>query len=200
MKEKIYLKSRVKWTWFFTFLINYLCRKLFPDIMRAAYLYIQRKFRDYLKTTGMPPYFSIAVDKSTPLRDTNHAIMLIVPLNGIRKAIPLDAAIVYELNDNGELSAGSGSDLADQIVNVLSEKLKFDEDDFSYIRSNYEYLYYSIHIFLWHYLGRLALFLLQLLLFYTHLFLHSFVLVYVFYLFSMVFTLWMCPHYLSCCI
>ena len=123
-----------------TFLIHYFCRKLFPDIIRAAYFYIQKKFQNFLKTdlpsTGMRPHFSIAVDKSTPLRDTNHAIMLIVPIDGVRQAIPIDAPIVYEINDDGDISGGSGSDLADQVVNVLAEKIKFDKDDFSYIRSN----------------------------------------------------------------
>lgn len=117
---------------------------MFPDIIRAAYLYIQKKVQAYLKTdlpsTGIRPHFSIAVDKSTPHRDTNHAIMLIVPLNGVRKAIPLDAPLVYDINDDGELSGGSGSDLADQVVDVLSEKLNFDQDDFAYIRSNYPFL------------------------------------------------------------
>ena len=66
-----------------------------------------------LDSTGLPPHFAIAIDKFTPHRDTNQAIMVILPYNGRRVSMPVDAPLVYEcLDDDGTIQGGSGQDLA----------------------------------------------------------------------------------------
>ena len=110
----------------------------FPDIIRDAYQFILNKTKNYLKTpldsTGVRPHFSVAVDKSTPHRDTNHAVLLIVPVNGVRMAIPIDAPIVYSIGETGDVCGGSGANLADQIFSVLKERLDLEENDFVFLR------------------------------------------------------------------
>ena len=91
----------------------------------------------------MPPHFSIAVDKSTPHRDTNHAIMVIVPMSGVRMAIPIDAPLVYDLDEEGDLHGGCGVDLANQVADILTERLDLNESDFHFIRSMF-----ILHFFL----------------------------------------------------
>ena len=101
-------------------------RLQFPDIIKAAYIYLIQKMKQYmvkpLPSTGMPPHFSVAVDISTPHRETNHAVMVIVPINGIRVALPLDAEVVYKISDVGTtaLTGGTGSELADQVFKSLN--------------------------------------------------------------------------------
>jgi hypothetical protein len=59
--------------------------------------------------TGLPPHFSMAIDKSTPHRDTNQAIILIIPCNGKCVAVPVDALIVYHVSpDSGNVQDGGG--------------------------------------------------------------------------------------------
>ncbi len=74
-------------------------RNQFPDIVKAAYIYVLNQTALYmfkpLESTGLPPHFSVAIDKSTPHRDTNQAIMIIVQVDGRRIAMPIDAPIVY---------------------------------------------------------------------------------------------------------
>ena len=70
-----------------------------------------------MDSTGLPPHFAIAIDKSTPHPDTNQAIMVILPCNGQRVAMPLDAPLVYECVDNhGSVFGGTGQDLATQDI------------------------------------------------------------------------------------
>ena len=61
-------------------------RNQFPDIIKAAYIHVLNQTSLYLRkpldSTGLPPHFAIAIDKSTPHRDTNQAIMIILPFNG----------------------------------------------------------------------------------------------------------------------
>lgn len=114
-------------------------RNQFPDIIMAAYHYAIKQTKDFLKkplkSTGLRPHISLAVDKSTPHRDTNHAILLLLPVEGKRVAMPLDAPLVYSVADEtNDIEGGSGEDLAEQIVNVLEEKLGFKEDDMHYVR------------------------------------------------------------------
>ena len=112
----------------------------FPEIMSAAYQYVLNKTNTYLKkhlpSTGLKPHISIAIDKSTPHRETNHAVLLILPVDGVRKAIPIDAPIVYAIED-GDIDGGSGVDLAKQVLDVLKSRLDFNNaEDLSYIRGN----------------------------------------------------------------
>ncbi|CAB4029265.1 Hypothetical predicted protein [Paramuricea clavata] len=75
-----------------------------------------------LVETGLPPHFSMAIDKSTPHRDIDQAIILIIPSNGKRVAVPVDAPIVYHVSpDSGNVQSGNHDELAQQVVTVLSE-------------------------------------------------------------------------------
>ena len=119
---------------------SFLFRKLFPDVIRAAYHLIIDKTKQYLNkelpSTGLRPHFSVAVDKSTPHRDTNHAVLIIIPVKGVRVAIPIDAPIVYSIDKSGEVIGGYGVDLADQILSVMKERIGFEGDDLCFIRGN----------------------------------------------------------------
>ncbi len=74
-------------------------RYQFPDIIKAVYIHVLNQTSSYLcqslDSTGLPPHFAIAIDKSTPHRDTNQAIMVILPFNGHRVSMPIDAPLVY---------------------------------------------------------------------------------------------------------
>uniref|UniRef100_A0A7M6DPB1 Uncharacterized protein n=2 Tax=Clytia hemisphaerica TaxID=252671 RepID=A0A7M6DPB1_9CNID len=114
-------------------------RNQFPDIIDAAYHYVMKQTIEFLQTpllcTGLCPHIAVASDKSTPGRETNHAIMIIIPFNGKRIPMPIDAPLVYEMNDENNLEGGSGEDLAYQITDVLKKRLKIDEEKIHYIRA-----------------------------------------------------------------
>ena len=114
---------------------------MFPAIIHAAYRYVLEKTALYLKKelpcTGFPPHFGVAIDKSTPHRDTNQAIVLLIPSEGKRVAMPVDAPLVYALSESNTLEGGAHVDLATQIVEVLAKKLKVDEQGINYLRGNF---------------------------------------------------------------
>ena len=92
-----------------------------------------------LENTGLPPHFSVAIDKSTPHRDTNQAIMVIVQVDGRRIAMPIDAPLVYGYQETQEgmnpvIQGGSGKDLADHVVKVLKTSLQLTPDDLGFLR------------------------------------------------------------------
>ena len=115
-------------------------RNQFPEIISAAYNYSLLQTKAFLKkpleSTGLPPpHISLAVDKSTPHRDTNHAVLVILPVQGKRIAMPLDAPSVYRVAEmTVDIEGGTGQDLAKQIVTVVKEKLDFQQQDMHYIR------------------------------------------------------------------
>ena len=118
-------------------------RNQFPDIVKAAYIYVLNQTALYmhkpLENTGLPPHFSVAIDKSTPHRDTNQAIMVIVQVDGRRIAMPIDAPLVYGYQETQEgmnpvIQGGSGKDLADQVVKVLKTSLQLTPDDLRFLR------------------------------------------------------------------
>ena len=92
----------------------------------------------YLKkafpSTGLKPHFSMAVNKSTRHRDTNHAILIIMPVNGRRVAVPMDAPLVYKIDDEGDITGGSGVDLVHETIESVKKNLDFESKDLSYIR------------------------------------------------------------------
>ncbi len=110
----------------------------FPQIIRVAYEYVLMQTATFLKeklqSTGLQPHFSVSVDKSTPHHDTNHAILIIIPVNGKRVAVPIDAPLVYKVNDDNSITGGVGSALAQQVVSVLKKDLEMNNDDLSYVR------------------------------------------------------------------
>ena len=95
-----------------------------------------KKFlQEPLLSTGLRPHISVAVDKSTPHHDTNHAILVLLPVDGKRVAMPLDAPLVYSVcRVTNEIEGGSGKDLANQVVTVLRDKLEFSNEDMNYLR------------------------------------------------------------------
>lgn len=94
-----------------------------------------------LESTGLPPHISLAVDKSTPHRETNHAVLVILPVKGKRIAMPVDAPTVYTVDEKTNvIKGGTGSDLVKQILTVLKDKLDFEEKDMHYIRGTYIFL------------------------------------------------------------
>ena len=107
--------------------------------MDAAYRYCLLQITShYLKkafpSTGLKPHFLMSVNKSTCHRDTNHAILIIMPVNGRRVAVPMDAPLVYKIDDEGDITEGSGVDLAHQSVESVKKNLEFESKDLSYIR------------------------------------------------------------------
>ncbi|CAB4027232.1 Hypothetical predicted protein, partial [Paramuricea clavata] len=115
-------------------------RNQFPEIILAAYHYALTQTNNYLKepleSTGLRPHISLAVDKSTPHRDTNHAVMILLPFKGKQAAVPIDAPIVYSVAERtADIEGGDGEDLAKQVTDVLKKKLDFDENDMHYVRA-----------------------------------------------------------------
>ena len=117
-------------------------RNKFNEIIKAAYIHILKQTLSFLRkpldSTRLPPRFAIAINKST--RITNQAIMVILPCNGQRVAMPLDAPLVYECVDNhGSIIEGTGQDLATQIFDVLTIKLGLTPPELSYLRGRFSF-------------------------------------------------------------
>ncbi len=115
-----------------------LCSNQFPEIINTAYHYVIQQTQNFVQepliSTGLRPHVSVAVDKSTPHRDTNHAILVLLPVNGKHVAMPLDAPLVYSVSGEGDIEGGSGQHLAEQVVDALRNKLKFNDTDMNYVR------------------------------------------------------------------
>ena len=91
-----------------------------------------------MECTGLPPHISLAVDKSTPHRETNHAVLLLLPVGGKRIAMPLDAPPVYTVEkETKQVQGGSGQDLAKQISPVLKKNLGFQAEEMHFIRGTF---------------------------------------------------------------
>ena len=65
---------------------------------------------------------------------TNHAVLVILPVQGKRIAMPLDAPPVYRVAEMTVDIGGTGQDLAKQIVTVVQEKLDFQQQNMHYLR------------------------------------------------------------------
>ena len=89
-----------------------------------------------LPSTGFPPHFGVAIDKSTPHRDTNQAIIILLPCEGKRIAVLIDAPLVYAMSESNTLEGGEHIDLAEQIFDVLINKLEVDKKSLYYLRGN----------------------------------------------------------------
>ena len=111
----------------------------FPEIIHAAYAYVIEETAKFLQepliSTGLAPHFGLAIDKSTPHRETNQAIVLLVPSSGKRVAVRIDAPVVYTVNPNSsDIQGGSHDELAKQVMSVLSEKLKINQKHLHFLR------------------------------------------------------------------
>lgn len=78
-----------------------------------AYEYVILQTKNFLQepliSTGLRPHVSFAADKSTPHRETNHAIMVILPVDRKCVALPIDAQIVYSnTEEEFDLQGGRG--------------------------------------------------------------------------------------------
>ena len=65
----------------------------------------------------------------------NHAILVLLPVDGKHVAMPLDAPLVYSISRaTNDIEGVSGKDLANQVVTVLRDKLEFSNEDMIYLR------------------------------------------------------------------
>ena len=81
--------------------------------------------------TGFPPHFGITCDKSTPLRETNQAVMILLVVDGVRKAIPIGAPVVYSSSQSqgtADLEGGTADELGNQVIDTLKNYTKCKEE------------------------------------------------------------------------
>ena len=103
------------------------------DLMSSLLGYVRSMLKTLLSeksmVTGFPPHFGLTCDKSTPIRETNQAVMILLIVDGVRKAIPIGAPVVYS-SVQGEtgLDGGSAEQLADQVIDVLMNYTKCNKD------------------------------------------------------------------------
>jgi hypothetical protein len=64
--------------------------------------------------------------------------MVILPFNGRRASMPTDAPLVYECSDDdGTIQGGTGQDLAQQIFDVLTQKLDLTLPELAFLRGEW---------------------------------------------------------------
>ena len=106
--------------------------------MDAAYRYYLLQtshcLKETLPSTGLKPHFLMAIDKSTAHRDTDHAVLIIMLVNRRRVAVLVDAPLVYKIDDEGDITGGSGVDLVHETIESVKKNLDFESKDLSYIR------------------------------------------------------------------
>ena len=111
-------------------------RKQMNAMLQAFQTYIFKKTRALLQTplpsTGLPPHFCTASDKSTPARLSNHAIMVLTMVNGEKAAVPLYAPPVYSFQDS-HLEGGTARELAKQVIASLCETIKLPATSLSFL-------------------------------------------------------------------
>ena len=108
---------------------------------------LNRLLTEPLPSTGFPPHFSTASDKSTPIRVTNHAIMVVVMVNGKKVAVPVEAPAVYDFKDS-DLVGGTACHLAEQVLTSLKDKVKVKQESLSYLMSHQADGQYQAHDFI----------------------------------------------------
>lgn len=54
--------------------------------------------------------------------------------------MPVDAPLVYTFSESNSLEGGAHIDLAAQIFDVLTKKLKVDEESMHYLRGNFVWI------------------------------------------------------------
>ena len=88
-----------------------------------------------LPSTGLPPHLSTASDKSTPIRTTNHAVMVVLMIDGEKKAIPIAVPPVYDF-ESSQVIGGTASHLAEQVISSLRKTVKMTEKSMTYLMSH----------------------------------------------------------------
>lgn len=103
-------------------------RKQFIEILRAVEVWTDREISKFLMnplpSTRLPPHFFVTLDKSTPQRVTNQAVLICPVVNGHREAIAVSSPAVYYANQDGNnpegnVSGGLASQLADRAYNEV---------------------------------------------------------------------------------
>ena len=126
-------------------------RNQFNGMIKAFQSYLYKKTRDYLTTsmpsTGLPPHYGTTSDKSTPAHVSNHAIMILVIVDGKKTAIPVDAPAVYSFS-NAELEGGTARELAEQVSSALINTLKLPATTLSYLMAHQADGQYQAKMFL----------------------------------------------------
>ena len=93
------------------------------QMLNAFQVYLYKKLRKHLRTplasTGISPHFSTISDKSTPSRCTNHAVMIVLMIEGDKTAFPIAAPPVNEF-ENSELVGGDANHLAAHLLELLA--------------------------------------------------------------------------------
>ena len=88
-----------------------------------------------ITATGFPRHFGLTCDKSTPMRTTNHALMILIIVDGRRYAVPIGSPAVYSSND-GTVTGGSSKELGNQLINTLLEFTKIPDEGLKYHAGN----------------------------------------------------------------
>lgn len=96
-------------------------RNMFNDILYCLEKSVNQRMSQWLNrplpSTLLPPHFWVTIDKATPSRATNQAVLIVArDENGIPCPIPVAAPSVYK--DFGEASYDT---LADQLLKAISE-------------------------------------------------------------------------------
>ena len=60
--------------------------------------------------------------------------MVILPYKRKRIALPIDAPLVYRVDEENQFVGGTGDELAHQIIDFIKKGLEMDQEDISYIR------------------------------------------------------------------
>jgi len=93
---------------------------------------IENVLKTPLKNTGVRQHFWTTVDKSTPGRTTNQAILICPAIDGKRKAIFVASPKVYEAFD-GELAGGTMVELAKQVTSSIKSAYNMQDADLAYL-------------------------------------------------------------------
>ena len=126
-------------------------RNQMKAMVQAFECYLHKRTRDLLTTplpsTGLPPHFGTTSDKSTPIHVSNHAIMILVMVNGMKTAIPVDAPPVYSFSEAG-IKGGTADELAEQVISALVKTLKLPNNALSSLMAHQADGQYQARMFL----------------------------------------------------
>ena len=104
-------------------------------LMKSLIGVIRKNLNEFLCTpldaTGFVPHYGTTLDKSTPIRETNQAIMMLVVVKGQRCAIPMGSPKVY-MSSSGSVAGGAGSELGHQLIDTLLKFTQIDNEGLNY--------------------------------------------------------------------
>ena len=126
-------------------------RKQLNEMMKAYHAYLKKKINKVLTaplpSTGIPPHFCTTSDKSTPLRTTNHAIMVLTMVDGKKRGIPVSTPAVYQYKES-QLTGGTAVDLAEQVISSLLTEIKLPQANLSYLMAHQADGQYQVNEFI----------------------------------------------------